>query len=103
MAKEENKEIKELEKKIKKIQADIDRLCELSNRTEDGKNVKITISHLIGVAVTSDGNFVDFEMINDPSNCYNYSVDELINDLMTQKRIMEIDLHQLQIVDDEDE
>ena len=101
MAKKENKEIKELEKKIKDIQADIDCLCNLNDRAEDKKNSKIviTISHQILVSLNIDGNFVDFAMIDDPSKHYNYSIDTLINDLMTKKRLMEIDLNQLKIGD----
>lgn len=104
MTQEELEEIKELEKKIKEIQADIDCLCDLNNRAEDKKNVNITISHLIGVSLNIDGNFVDFAMIDDPKSKHdNYSIDTLINYLMTEKRLMEIDLNQLKIGDDEDE
>lgn len=105
MTQEEIEKIKEHEKKIKEIQADIDCLCDLNNRAEDKKNSKITItiSHLIGVSLNIDGNFVDFAMIDDPSKHDNYSIDTLINDLMTEKRLMEIELNQLKIGDDEDE
>lgn len=108
MTQEELEEIKELEKKIKKIQADIDCLCDLINRVEDKKNVNITISHLIGVSLDIDGNFVDFAMIDAPqrydkqSRNDNYSIDRLINNLMTEKRLMEIDLNVLKAGYDED-
>lgn len=104
MTQEEIEKIKELEKKIKEIQADIDLLCDFGDKAENKKNATITISHLIGVSLNIDGNFVDFAMIDDPKSKHdNYSIDTLINYLMTEKRLMEIDLNQLKIGDEEDE
>lgn len=103
MTQEELEKIKKLEEKIKCIQADIDLLCNFSNRAENKKNTIITMSSLVGVSLVVDGEVVDYTIVNNVPWCKNYSIDTLINDLMTEKRLMEIDLNQLKIGDDEDE
>lgn len=103
MTQEELEKIKKLEEKIKCIQADIDLLCNFSNRAENKKNTIITMSSLVGVSLVVDGEVVDYTIVNNVPWCKNYSIDTLINDLMTGKRLMEIDLNQLKIGDDEDE
>jgi hypothetical protein len=103
MTQEEIEKIKELEEKIKCIQADIDLLCNFSNRAENKKNTIITMSPLVGVSLVVDGEVVDYTIVNNVPWCKNYSIDTLINCLMTEKRLMEIDLNQLKIGDDEDE
>lgn len=103
MTQEEIEKIKELEEKIKCIQADIDILCNFSNRAENKKNTIITMSPLVGVSLVVDGEVVDYTIVNNVPWCKNYSIDTLINDLMTEKRLMEIELNQLKIGDDEDE
>lgn len=103
MTQEEIEKIKELEEKIKCIQADIDLLCNFSNRAENKKNTIITMSPLVGVSLVVDGEVVDYTIVNNVPWCKNYSIDTLINDLMTEKRLMEIELNQLKIGDDEDE
>lgn len=101
--KEESRLIKNFEEKIKCIQADIDLLCDFSNRAENKKNTIITMSHSMSVSRVVDGKIVDYCVVNNVPWYKNYSIDTLINDLMTEKRLMEIDLNQLKIGDDEDE
>lgn len=103
MTQEELEKIKKLEEKIKCIQADIDLLCDFSNRAENKKNTIITMSHSMSVSRVVDGKIVDYYVVNNIPWYKNYSIDTLINDLMTEKRLMEIDLNQLKIGDDEDE
>lgn len=103
MTQEELEKIKKLEEKIKCIQADIDLLCNFSNRAENKKNTIITMSSFVGVSLVVDGEVVDYTIVNNVPWCKNYSIDTLINDLMTGKRLMEIDLNQLKIGDNEDE
>ena len=103
MTQEELEKIKKLEEKIKCIQADIDLLCDFSNRAENKKNIIITMSHSINVSLIENGKFVNCATVNNVPWYENYSIDTLINDLMTEKRLMEIELNQLKIGDDEDE
>lgn len=100
--KEENTLIKELEEKIEYIQADIDLLCDFVNRANNEKNTTIELSHLVGISLIVDGEVVDCSIV-DSRSYENYSIDGLINDLMTKKRLMQIDLNQLKIEDDEDD
>lgn len=57
MDNEEKKKAKMLEEKIGCIQADIDRLCEISKIAEE-KNAKITLSYLVGVNGEGDKCYV---------------------------------------------
>ena len=100
---QEEKKIKKLEEKIKCIQADIDLLCDFGDKAGNEKNTTITMSHLVGVSLVVDGEVVDCTIVNNVPRYENYSIDMLINDLMTEKRLMEIDLNQLKTGDNEDE